>query len=108
MLLTLRFLIAEILPHNDKGYEETKEFLLKLVDLLMEFIKESNDRGDGVGAKGEKKGKVNPRRGKILEFLHPEEMKEVLDLDVPEKARTLQQLINDCAVTLKHSVKTGE
>lgn len=57
----------------------------------MDFVKASNDRKE-----------------KVLEFHHPEEMKRLLDLDVPETGLPLQQLIEDCATTLKYQVKTGE
>lgn len=35
-------------------------------------------------------------------------MKRLLDLDVPDRAVNLQQLIEDCATTLKYQVKTGK
>lgn len=59
--------------------------------MLLDFIKASNDRNE-----------------KVLEFHHPEDMKRLLDLDVPDTAVPLQQLIQDCATTLKYQVKTGE
>jgi Pyridoxal-dependent decarboxylase conserved domain len=51
---------------------------------------------------------VNDRNEKILDFHHPEDMKQLIDLAVPEEAVPLQQLIVDCATTLKYQVKTGE
>lgn len=35
-------------------------------------------------------------------------MKQILDLDVPDVGLSLQQLIKDCAVTLKYQVRTGK
>ena len=69
----------------------TKEFLQKVIDVLMDFVKDTNDRNC-----------------KILEFHHPEEMMKLLDLDIPDQGVTLQQLIQDCHSTLKYQVKTGE
>lgn len=51
---------------------------------------------------------TNDRNEKILDFHHPEEMQKLLDLRVPEKGVNLQQLIHDCATTLKYQVKTGK
>ena len=69
----------------------TREFLQKVVDLCLDFVKDTNDRNV-----------------KILDFHHPEEMKRLLDLDLPERALPLQQLIDDCRDTLKFQVKTGK
>lgn len=70
---------------------ETKEFLLKVIDILLDYIRTQNDRNE-----------------RVLEFHHPEEMKQLLDLDVPENGLPLQQLIQDCATTLKYQVRTGK
>lgn len=85
------FFLIEILPHIVANYPETREFLLKIIDVLLDFIKATNDRNE-----------------KVLDFRHPEEMKRLLDLDLPEKAVNLQQLIEDCVTTLKYQVKTGK
>lgn len=61
-----------------------------MVDILMEFIKNTNDRSE-----------------KVLEFKHPGDMQKLLDLQIPEKGLTLQQLIDDCYTTLRYQVKTG-
>lgn len=81
----------DILPHNVAAGPETREFLQQVVDVLLDFVKATNDRNE-----------------KVLEFHHPEEMKRLLDLDVPESALPLQQLVQDCATTLKYQVKTGK
>lgn len=82
---------TDILPHNTAAVPETQEFLLKVIDVLLDFVKATNDRNE-----------------KVLEFYHPEDMKRLLDLDVPETGLPLQQLIEDCAKTMKYQVKTGE
>lgn len=73
------------------GVQATQEFLQKIVDILIDYIKEQNDRNT-----------------KVLDFHHPEKMKGLLDLEVPEQAINLQQLVKDCAVTLKYQVRTGQ
>lgn len=50
---------------------------------------------------------VNDRDKKVLHFKHPEEMLRLLNLDLPNDGMTLQNLIDDCSLTLKHQVKTG-
>lgn len=64
---------------------------MKVVDILMDYIKDENDRST-----------------KVLDFHHPEKMKNLLDLDVPDQGVTLQQLVKDCAITLKYQVRTGK
>lgn len=81
---------SAIIP-NTTSEAETHEFLMKVVDILLDYVKTQNDRS-----------------ARILEFHHPEDMKKLLDLDLPENALPLQQLIQDCASTLRYQVKTGE
>lgn len=82
---------TDLLPTNVAAGPETKEFLLKVIDVLLEFIKTSNDRNE-----------------KVLDFHHPEDMKKLLQLEIPDSPVSLQQLIVDCTQTLKYQVKTGE
>lgn len=83
--------IADILPTNVVAVPETKEFLSKVIDILLDYIRTQNDRNE-----------------RVLEFHHPEEMLRLMDLDLPETALPLQQLIQDCAATLKYQVRTGK
>lgn len=84
------FFFSDLLPHNLNGQAPTKEFLLKVVDILVDYIKDVNDRDE-----------------KVLHFKHPEEMLRLLKLDLPDEGEPLQNLIDDCSLTLKHQVKTG-
>lgn len=77
-----------MLPYKFDG--PTTEFLRKVIDILMDFVRATNDRKE-----------------KILDFHHPEDMQKLLDLAIPQKGLPLQQLIHDCATTLKYQVKTG-
>ena len=43
----------------------------------------------------------------MLTFHHPDQLKDKLDLDIPDKPLTLDQLLEDCRDTLKYQVKTG-
>jgi glutamate decarboxylase len=83
--------VADLLPYNtQQGVPVTREFLLKLIEVLLEFVRQTNDRNC-----------------KVLDFHHPADMRRLLDLDVPDRPVTLQQLIDDCCLTLKYQVKTG-
>lgn len=84
-------LFTDILPHNAEGYPATREFLMKVVDILLDFVKSTNDRN-----------------AKILDFHHPADMMRLLDLEIPDTGLTLQQLLLDCSTTLKYQVKTGK
>lgn len=81
---------TDLLPYNQDGLPATREFLLKVIDLLLEYVKQVNDRNE-----------------KVLNFKHPSEMMALLDLQIPDEGLTLQKLIEDCAGTLDHHVKTG-
>lgn len=85
------FLFSDLLPHNLSGQAPTKEFLLKIVDVLIDYIKDVNDRDE-----------------KVLHFKQPEEMLRLLNLDLPNEGMPLQTLVDDCSLTLKHQVKTGK
>lgn len=84
-------LFSEILPYVHTSQPETREFLQKVIDILLDYVNACNDRNE-----------------KILDFHHPEDMKKLLDLELTDQAVTLQQLVVDCATTLKYQVKTGE
>lgn len=81
----------DILPTNEESQAETREFLQKIIDILLDYVNASNDRNE-----------------KILEFHHPEDMVKLLDLDIGQAPVSLQQLVHDCAITMKYGVKTGE
>lgn len=82
---------TDMLPYNtQQGGAVTREFLLKVVEILLEFVRQSNDRNC-----------------KILDFHHPGDMRRILDLELPDRPVTLQQLVDDCCLTLKYQVKTG-
>jgi hypothetical protein len=79
------------MPNNELASVETREFLQKVIDILLDYVNACNDRNE-----------------KVLDFHHPEEMKKLIDLQIAEQPVPLQQLIEDCALTLKYQVKTGE
>lgn len=79
------------MPNNENAQAETREFLQKVTDILLDYVNACNDRNE-----------------KVLDFHHPEDMKKLLDLQIAEQGVPLQQLVEDCAVTLKYQVKTGE
>jgi glutamate decarboxylase len=69
---------------------KTREFLHKVVDILLDHITIQNDRNT-----------------KVIDFQNPEQLRSVIDLTIPEEPLPLDQLIVDCRDTLKHQVKTG-
>ncbi|GIY91985.1 glutamate decarboxylase [Caerostris extrusa] len=80
-----------IFPLGKKDADEnTRAFLQKVFEILLDFISKSNDRS-----------------AKILDFHQPNQLKEVLDLDIPDEPLNLDQLLVDCKDTLKYQVKTG-
>ncbi|GBL87569.1 hypothetical protein AVEN_165176-1 [Araneus ventricosus] len=86
---TLKY--TDLLPLGKKDSEEvTRAFLQRVFDILWDFISKTNDRSS-----------------KILDFHQPSQLKEVLDLDIPDDPLNLDQLLVDCKDTLKYQVKTG-
>ena len=75
----------------DVADRNTREFLHRVIDILLDYVRTSNDRSK-----------------KIVDFHHPDQLKEVIDLEIPEKPLNLDQLLVDCKDTLKYQVKTGK
>ena len=86
------FFIADLLPalNGHKAEINTEDFLQEIFDILVDYIKKSNDRSS-----------------KILDFHHPDQILETMDFSLPEKAQPLDQIFVDCKDTLKYQVKTG-
>ncbi len=76
---------------QENGYLPTREFLLKVIEICLEFIKESNDRST-----------------KVLDFHQPNELKKLFDFEIPDGPLNIAQIINDCKEALRYQVKTGE
>lgn len=79
-----------ILPFNDNAQPETREFLQKVIDILIDYTELCFNRDE-----------------KIVDFHHPDCLKELIDMKLPFKGQPLQALINDCANVLKYQVKSG-
>ena len=75
----------------DVADRNTREWLHQVIEILLEYVRTSNDRSK-----------------KILDFHHPDQLKEVIDLEIPEKPLNLDQLLVDCKDTMKYGVKTGK
>ena len=70
---------------------ETREFMNRIAELSVDFVERTFDR-----------------QQKILDFHQPEQLKEVLDLTIPQRPLDLEQLLSDCKDALKYQVKTGK
>ncbi|VDK81477.1 unnamed protein product [Onchocerca ochengi] len=81
---------TDLLPRNQKNWSGTKKFLEEVVKILLEYIHEENQR-----------------ENKILNFYHPDEMQKLIDLSIPDKPCTLQELLQDCRNVLSLGVRTG-
>ena len=83
--------VADLLPYTEDTEGNTNEFLRKFVEMLLEYLKTTFDRSS-----------------KILDFHHPEQLLEILDLTLPNEPQNIDQLLADCRDTLKYQVKTGQ
>lgn len=80
----------DLLPFKQGAAKETKEFLQKIVDILLDYIELCYDHKEHV-----------------LEYHQPDKLKELFDMHIPNEGVSLQHLISDCASVLKYGVKTG-
>uniref|UniRef100_A0A4W3H553 Glutamate decarboxylase 1-like n=1 Tax=Callorhinchus milii TaxID=7868 RepID=A0A4W3H553_CALMI len=82
----------DLLPtKNDE--ENTMQFLMEVVEIILNYIRKTFDR-----------------TSKVLDFHYPHQLLEGLDgfnLKVSDHPEPLEQLLVDCRDTLKYGVKTG-
>ena len=94
IILKLKKLIdldLDLLPYTEDSEGNTNEFLRKFVEMLLDYM-----------------GTTFDRSSKILDFHHPEQLLELLDLTLPNEPQNIDQLLADCRDTLKYQVKTGQ
>jgi glutamate decarboxylase len=82
--------VVDLLPHVGDSEPETREFLNRMTEILMDFLHKTFDRSS-----------------KILDFHHPEQLLEIIDLSLPNQPKNIDQLLADCRDTLTYQVKTG-
>uniref|UniRef100_A0A8C3RMS0 Glutamate decarboxylase n=1 Tax=Chelydra serpentina TaxID=8475 RepID=A0A8C3RMS0_CHESE len=74
-------------------WELTDQFLLEVVEILLNYIKKTYDG-----------------KSKVLDFHHPHQLLEGLEgfsLELRDQPEPLEQILVDCRDTLKYGVKTG-
>ncbi|XP_069791723.1 glutamate decarboxylase 1 isoform X4 [Narcine bancroftii] len=82
----------DLLPAKN-GEEQTTQFLLEVVDILLNYIKKTFDRST-----------------KVLDFHHPHQLLEGIEgfnLELSDNPESLEQILVDCRDTLKYGVRTG-
>lgn len=80
----------DLLPFKEGAQKETREFLMKIIEILLDYV-----------------GLCNNHNEPVLEYHQPEDLKELFNMQLPDDGSTLQHLINDCTHVLKYGVKTG-
>uniref|UniRef100_A0A8C5R987 Glutamate decarboxylase 1 n=1 Tax=Leptobrachium leishanense TaxID=445787 RepID=A0A8C5R987_9ANUR len=82
----------DLLPAKN-GEESTMQFLLEVVDILLNYVKKTFDRST-----------------KVLDFHHPHQLLEGIEgfnLELSDNPESLEQILVDCRDTLKYGVRTG-
>ncbi|XP_058043715.1 glutamate decarboxylase 1 [Ahaetulla prasina] len=82
----------DLLPAKN-GEEQTVQFLLEVVDILLTYVKKTFDRST-----------------KVLDFHHPHQLLEGMEgfnLELSDNPESLEQILVDCRDTLKYGVRTG-
>ncbi|KAL8183453.1 UNVERIFIED_CONTAM: glutamate decarboxylase gad1 [Gekko kuhli] len=83
----------DLLPAKN-GEEQTVQFLLEVVDILLAYVRKTFDRST-----------------KVLDFHHPHQLLEGMEgfnLELSDNPESLEQILVDCRDTLKYGVRTGE
>ena len=81
-------IFQDILPNGN--YELTVEFLKKITDMMLVYIKQSLNREQ-----------------KILNFNHPHELKAKVSLGIGNNPLPLSQIVDDCQTAFEYSVRIG-
>uniref|UniRef100_A0A8B9EB77 Glutamate decarboxylase 1 n=46 Tax=Neognathae TaxID=8825 RepID=A0A8B9EB77_ANSCY len=82
----------DLLPAKN-GEEQTMQFLLEVVDILLNYVRKTFDRST-----------------KVLDFHHPHQLLEGMEgfnLELSDNPESLEQILVDCRDTLKYGVRTG-
>ncbi|XP_053215824.1 glutamate decarboxylase 1 isoform X1 [Podarcis raffonei] len=82
----------DLLPAKN-GEEQTVQFLLEVVDILLTYVRKTFDRST-----------------KVLDFHHPHQLLEGMEgfnLELSDNPESLEQILVDCRDTLKYGVRTG-
>ncbi|XP_004674921.1 PREDICTED: glutamate decarboxylase 1 [Condylura cristata] len=82
----------DLLPAKN-GEEQTVQFLLEVVDILLNYVRKTFDRST-----------------KVLDFHHPHQLLEGMEgfnLELSDHPESLEQILVDCRDTLKYGVRTG-
>lgn len=64
--------------------ETTSRFLYAIVEILLDFINQTNDR-----------------HSQVLDFHHPSQITKAMDFTLPEQGLDLEQLVVDCRTALR-------
>lgn len=84
---------SDLLPAKN-GEEQTVQFLLEVVDILLNYVRKTFDRST-----------------KVLDFHHPHQLLEGMEgfnLELSDHPESLEQILVDCRDTLKYGVRTGK
>ncbi|XP_019410189.1 PREDICTED: glutamate decarboxylase 1 [Crocodylus porosus] len=82
----------DLLPAKN-GEEQTVQFLLEVLDILLNYVRKTFDRST-----------------KVLDFHHPHQLLEGMEgfnLELSDNPESLEQILVDCRDTLKYGVRTG-
>lgn len=85
--------LPDLLPAKN-GEEQTVQFLLEVVDILLNYVRKTFDRST-----------------KVLDFHHPHQLLEGMEgfnLELSDHPESLEQILVDCRDTLKYGVRTGK
>lgn len=83
-------MFTDLYPLTEDG-DATREFLLKIIEVSIDFIVLSNIR-----------------QSPVLTFCQPNDLKRLFNFDIQTLPENLQEILNCCKETFKYQVKTGK
>ena len=91
-LQILTYYFQDIFPiiSGPDAEELTSKFLYAVVEILLDFINQTNDRDTNV-----------------IDFHHPSQITKAMDFSLPDTGLPLEQLVSDCRSALRYQVRTG-
>jgi len=83
----------DLLPFrgDSEGNEQTRKFLLGVIQICLDYIEREFDRSE-----------------RVIEFRQPDEIIRMFDFSIPDSPSDLDQLVEDCRRTLAQQVRTGK
>ncbi|KAJ6019022.1 hypothetical protein N7499_009824 [Penicillium canescens] len=97
--------MSDIAPSTNRA-EEVQNLLKAVEDLLIPFIRSADENPRGSSKKNGANGHTGLAGTSLVDYKKPEELRDILQLDIPEKGTGQEGLIETLQKVLQYSVNT--